>query len=103
MKQMYKIFMVDNKPYITIDENVVIGDKAIVTVGDQFPTLVECQNDEQINLFQKPKTSLTKRHKIVNESHGLQLTDEIVEYVKNKNGVTIVEVIDGVANILEDE
>ncbi len=103
MKQIYKIFMVDNKPYITIDENVVIGDKAIVTVGDQFPTLVECQNDEQINLFQKPKTSLTKRHKIVSESHGLQLTDEIVEYVRNKNGVTIVEVIDGVSTILEDE
>ena len=56
MEQTFKIFVVQNEPYLTIDEDVKVGDKVIITVGELYPTFVECQNDEQINLFQKRKT-----------------------------------------------
>ena len=49
MEQTFKIFVVQNEPYLTIDEDVKVGDKAIVTVNDMFPTLVECQNEDQIS------------------------------------------------------
>ena len=42
MKQIFKLFIVKDEPYLTVDEDVVIGDIAIVIVGDQFPSVVEC-------------------------------------------------------------
>ena len=72
MKQIFKLFIVKDEPYLTVDENVVIGDIAIVTVGEQFPSVVECKNDEQIKLIQDSKLSLTKRHKVVMKPNELE-------------------------------
>jgi len=65
MKEIFKLFVVKEEPYLTIDEDVIIGDKAIVTVNGMFPSLVDCANNEQIDLFQNPITTMTKRHKVV--------------------------------------
>jgi hypothetical protein len=102
MEQTFKIFVIQNEPYLTVDENVKIGDKAIVTVGELYPTLVECQNEEQINLFQKPKTSMTKRHKVVMMPDKLELDDNILNLLSEIEGPLTVTYQDGEIKILED-
>jgi hypothetical protein len=86
MEQTFKIFVIQNEPYLTINEDVKVGDKAIVTVGELYPTLVECINEDQINLFQKPKTSMTKRHKVVMMGEDLVLENEILSLLSEKEG-----------------
>ena len=95
MEQIFKIFVIQNEPYLTVDEDVIIGDKVIVTVGDEFPTLVECKNEDQINLFQKPKTTLTKRHKVVLTPDVLNLDDNILSVLSDTEGPLIVKYING--------
>ena len=102
MEQTFKIFVIQNEPYLTVDENVKIGDKAIVTVGELYHTLVECQNEEQINLFQKPKTSMTKRHKVVMMPDKLELDDNILNLLSEIEGPLTVTYQDGEIKILED-
>jgi hypothetical protein len=102
MEQKFKIFMVDNQPYLTIDENVIIGDKAIVTVGDLFPTLVECQNEDQIKIIQESKLSMTKRHKVVMTPDKMNLDEQTLSLLKGKEGSVVVEYNEGEIKIVED-
>ena len=102
MEKTFKLFLVDNKPYLTIDEDVKIGDKAIVSVNDLYPTLVNCVNDEQINLIQKPKLSMTKRHKDLIESDTLELNDDVISLLSQKNGAITVKYNDGEIVVMED-
>ena len=85
MEQTFKIFVIQNEPYLTIDEDVKVGDKAIITVGELYPTLVECQNEDQINIFQKPKTSMTKRHKVVMTPDKLDLDGDILNLLSDRD------------------
>ena len=101
MEQTFKIFVVQNEPYLTIDEDVKVGDKAIVTVGDLYPTFVECQNEEQINLFQKPKTSMTKRHKIVMGPQELNLEQELIDNLVRRGTGVVVEYENGEIKIMD--
>ena len=100
MTQVFKIFMVDQKPYLTVDENLKIGDKAIITVGELYPTLVECQNDEQIKLFQDPKLSMTKRHKIVKGPEELNLEQDLINDLISKEVGVVVEYENGEIKII---
>jgi len=102
MEQKFKIFMVENEPYLTIDEDVIIGDKAIVTVGELFATLVECKNEEQIKLIQDPKLSMTKRHKVVMTPDKMNLDEKTLSLLKSKEGAIVVEYNDGEIKILEN-
>ena len=102
MEQIFKIFVIQNEPYLTIDEDVKIGDKAIVTVGDLYPTFVECQNEEQINLFQKPKTSMTKRHKVVMTPDKLELENDILNLLSEREGPLVVTYQDGVIKVVTE-
>ena len=102
MEQKFKIFVIQNEPYLTVDEDVVIGDHAIVTVNDLFPTLVECFNEDQINLFQKPKTSMTKRYKVVMMSDKLELDSNILNLLNDREEPLSVTYKDGEIKILED-
>jgi len=103
MKQIFKLFIVKDEPYLTVDENVVIGDTAIVTVGDQYPSVVECQNDDQIKLIQNPKLSLTKRHKVVMKPSELDLDETIAGYLNGEDGMIMVEVENGNFKILNEQ
>lgn len=86
----YKLFEVNNEIYFTVDENVKIGDKAIVSMGDMFPTLIECSNDEQIKIIQEPKTSMTKRYKVVEQPEKCEVGKDILDLItETKKGVLV--------------
>ncbi len=84
MEKTFKLFLVEEQPYLTTDENVVIGDKVIVTVGDLYPSVITCQNEEQINLFQKSKLSMTKRYKVIMSPEQINLEKNIIEILRFK-------------------
>ena len=100
MTQIFKLFVVKDEPYLTIDEDVKIGDKAIVTVNGMFPSMVECLNDEQIGLFQNPITKMTKRHKVVMGPTDFSLEEDIKEKIIRSETSIDVEFEDGKINIL---
>ena len=102
MKQTFKLFIVKEEPYLTTDENLVIGDTAIVTVNNRFPTLVECQNQEQINLIQEPKLSMTKRHKVVMKPDTIKLDEETLMAFGEDDSFIIVEVDDGKIKVVNN-
>lgn len=99
---MFKLFMVDKKPYLTIDEDVKIGDKVIVTMGELFPTLIDCQNDDQIQLFQKPKTSMTKRHKVIMTPDKINLDESLLSVLNETEGSLTVTYDNGEIKVLSD-
>jgi hypothetical protein len=103
MKQIFKLFIVKNEPFLTVDENLVIGDTAIVTVGDQYPSVVECKNEDQIKLIQDSKLSLTKRHKVVMKPSKLDLDESITGYLNGEDGMIMVEVENGNFKILNEQ
>jgi hypothetical protein len=102
MKQTFKLFMVKEKPYLTVDEDLSVGDTAIVTVGEFYPTVVECKNDEQISLIQDSKLSMTKRHKVIMKPEKINLDDETIRTFGNEDGFVMVEVEDGEIKIVTD-
>jgi hypothetical protein len=102
MKQTFKLFMVKEKPYLTVDEDLSVGDTAIVTVGEFYPTVVECKNDEQISLIQDSKLSMTKRHKVIMKPEKINLDDETIRAFGNEDGFVMVEVEDGEIKIVTD-
>ena len=102
MEQTFKIFVIQNEPYLTVDEDVKVGDKAIVTVGELYPTLVECQNEDQINLFQKPKTSMTKRHKVVMMPDKLELDNDILNLLSESDGPLTVTYENGEIKVVTE-
>ena len=94
--------MVKEKPYLTVDEDLTVGDTAIVTVGEFYPTVVECKNDEQISLIQDSKLSMTKRHKVIMKPEKINLDDETIRAFGNEDGFVMVEVEDGEIKIVSD-
>lgn len=101
MGQIFKLFIINKKPYLTIDEDVKIGDNAIVAVSDMYATLIECKNDEQINLIQKPQTSLTKRYKVVLMPEEVKLEESLLNSLIINESPVLVEYENGEINILE--
>lgn len=102
MEQTFKIFVIQNEPYLTIDEDLKIGDKAIITVGERFPTLVECQNNDQIGLFQNSKLSMTKRHKVVMTPDKLELDNDILNLLSESDGPLTVTYENGEIKVVTE-
>jgi hypothetical protein len=94
--------MVKERPYLTVDEDLSVGDTAIVTVGEFYPTVVECKNNEQISLIQDSKLSMTKRHKVIMKPEKINLDDETIRAFGNEDGFVMVEVEDGEIKIVTD-
>ena len=101
MNQTFKLFMVNRKPYLTIDEDVKVGDNAIVTVGDMYPSLVECKNDDQINLIQNPNTKLTKRYKVVMNPEQINLEETVIQTLSMNDLPVMVEYDNGEIKFIE--
>lgn len=101
MTQIFKLFVVKDEPYLTIDEDVKIGDKAIVTVNGMFPTIVECLNDEQIGLFQTPFTKMTKRHKVVMGPTDFTIEEDLKQKLVMSETSINVEYEEGEIKIIE--
>jgi len=100
--ERFKLFYKNEEYFLTKDEDVIIGDTAIVTVNDLFPSVVECQNEDQINIIQKPLTKSTKRYKVVERLKTDSFDEKINKLLQEKEGAVVVEYNDGEIKIVED-
>jgi hypothetical protein len=97
-KQKVKLMMVDDKPYVVSLDTIEIGDKVIVTVGGQYPSIVECENETVLNLLTGSKLSLTQPYKIFMEPEYIKFTNDQIEKIMENDGLLDVELVDGVYN-----
>lgn len=97
----FKIFLINDKPYLTIDEDVKVGDHAIVSVNELYPTLVECKNEEQIKIIQQPSTSMTKRHKVIMIPDAMNLDETTLTSLKEREGAISVTMNNGEIKIVD--
>ena len=88
--------MVDEKPYIVSLEKIEIGDKVIVTVGGQYPSIVECENETILNLLTGSKLSLTQPFKIFMEPENIKFQPDQIEKILENDGILDVEIDNGV-------
>lgn len=95
-KQKVKLIMVEDKPYIVSLDKVSIGDKVIVTVGGQYPSIVECENETVLNLLTDSKLSLTQAFKIFMEPQNIKFQPEQIEKILENDGLLDVELDNGV-------
>jgi hypothetical protein len=95
MKQKVKLIMVEEKPYVVSLDQVNVGDKVIVTVGGQYPSIVECENETVLNLLTGSKLSLTKAFKIFMEPDYIKFTPDQIEKILENDGLMDVEFEDG--------
>jgi len=96
MTQKVKLIMVDERPYVVSLEKVEIGDKVIVTVGGNYPSIVNCENETVLNLLTKSKLSLTQSFKIFMEPDYVKFTDEQIEKILENDGLMDVMLEDGI-------
>lgn len=90
--------MVEEKPYVVSLNNIEIGDKAIVTVNGQYPSIVVCENETVLNLLTQSKLSSTKSFKVFMEPEHIKFTAEQIEKILENDGLMDVELTDGVYN-----
>lgn len=87
--------MVDDQPYLVSLDKIEVGDKAIVTVGGQYPSLVECENEQIINLITESKLTLTQAFKIFLGPDKVKLDKKQIELLQEGDGVVEVEIENG--------
>jgi len=95
MIKKVKLFMVDDQPYLVSLDKIEVGDKAIVTVGGQYPSLVECENEQIINLITESKLTLTQAFKIFLGPDKVKLDKKQIEVLQEGDGVVEVEIENG--------
>jgi len=96
IKQKVKLMIVDDKPYVVSLDKIEVGDKVIVTVGGQYPSIVECENETVLNLLTGSKLSLTQPFKVFMEPEYIKFTDDQIEKIMENEGLLEVEIVDGV-------
>jgi hypothetical protein len=87
--------MVDEKPYLASLDTPEIGDKAIVTVGGQYPSLVECNSELVLSLITDAKLTLTQAFKVILSPEKIDLTNEQINKVLENEGILDVEIQNG--------
>ena len=100
MTKKVKLFIVDEKPYLASLDEIKVGDKVIVTVGGQYPTLVECENEMTLNLITDSKLKLTQPFKVFQGPDKVTLTSEQIEKLIEADGVLEVTEENGIINYL---
>jgi hypothetical protein len=96
MTKKLKLFIIDEKPFLVSLDEIQIGDKAIMTVGGQYPSIVECSNQTTLNLITDPKLSLNQAYKIFMEPEKITLTGEQIDKITyESDGVLEVEIENG--------
>jgi hypothetical protein len=100
--ERFKLFYKDDEYFLTKDEDVIVGDTAIITVLDFYPTVVQCQNDDQIKIFQNPLTKSTKRYKVIERLNVDSFDEKTNSILQQKEGAVMVEYVDGEIKIIED-
>jgi len=95
-KQRVKLIMAEEKPYVVSLDKVEIGDKVIVTVNGQYPSIVECENQTVLTLLTDSKLSLTKAFKIFMEPENIKFQPDQIEKILENDGLMEVEFDNGV-------
>lgn len=95
-KQKVKLMIVDEQPYVVSLDKIEVGDKVIVTVGGQYPSIVECENETVLNLLTGSKLSLTQPYKIFMEPEYIRFTGDQIEKIMENDGLLEVEIVDGI-------
>lgn len=96
MTKKVKLFLVDEKPYLVSLDEIKVGDKAIVTVGGQYPSLVDCASEQVVKLITDSKLTLTQPFKIFLEPEKITLSREQIDKLIESDGVLEVEIENGV-------
>jgi hypothetical protein len=91
---MNKIIIMEKEPYLVSDEEIQLGDVAIVTVGNQYPSRVVCENETVLSLIKDPKLTLTKSYKLVGEPDKVNLPEARINNIIENGGICDV-IIDG--------
>ena len=89
-----KIIIMETEPYLVSDEEIQLGDVAIVTVGNQYPSRVVCENETVLSLIKDPKLTLTKSYKLVGEPDKVKLPEARINTIIENGGICDV-IIDG--------
>ena len=95
MKQKVKLFMVDEAPYVVTLDRPEIGDTAIVTVGGQYPSVVECENETVLNLLTDSKLTLTQSFKVFMKPNQLNIGPDQLQQIMENGGIMEVEEVNG--------
>lgn len=96
MTKKVKLFIIDEKPYLVSLDELKVGDKAVVTVGGQYPSLVECSNEQILDLITNSRLTLTKPFKVYLEPEKITLTQSQIEMLNEGEGVLEVVEENGV-------
>ena len=96
MTKKVKLFVVDEKPYLVSLDEIKVGDKAVVTVGGQYPSLVDCSNEQIIKLITESKLTLTQTFKVFMEPEKITLSQTQIDNLLEGDGVLEVEIENGV-------
>ena len=96
MKQKVKLIMVDEKPYVVSLDKIEIGDKVIVTVGGQYPSILECNNELIYKIVVENKLTSNQAFKIFMEPENIKFNPEQIEKILENDGLMDVELDEGV-------
>jgi hypothetical protein len=94
MIKKVKLFIVDEKPYLVSLDKLEVGDKAVVTVGGKYPSIVECGNEQIIDLITNSKLTLTQPFKIYMGPEKVNLTKEQIEKLTEDESDGVLEVVE---------
>jgi hypothetical protein len=95
-KQRVKLIMVEEKPYVVSLDKVEIGDKVIVTVNGQYPSIIECSNETIYKIVIENKLSSNQAFKIFMEPENIKFQPEQIEKILENDGLMDVELDNGV-------
>ena len=96
MKQKVKLIMVDDKPYVVSLDKIEIGDKIIVTVGGQYPSILDCSNETVYKIAVENKLTSNQAFKIFMEPENIKFNPEQIEKILENDGLMDVELDEGV-------
>jgi len=95
-KQRVKLIMVEEKPYVVSLDKVEIGDKVIVTVNGQYPSIIECNNETIYKIVIENKLSSNQAFKIFMGPENIKFQPEQIEKILENDGLMDVELDNGV-------
>lgn len=88
--------MVDEKPYVVSLDKIEIGDKIIVTVGGQYPSILDCSNETVYKIAVENKLTSNQAFKIFMEPENIKFNPEQIEKILENDGLMDVELDEGV-------
>jgi hypothetical protein len=95
-KQKVKLIMVEEKPYVVSLDKVEIGDKVIVTVNGQYPSIIDCNSELIYKIVIENKLTSNQAFKIFMEPDFIKFSPEQIEKILENDGVMEVELNEGV-------